>query len=231
MSELPPPPRGDRADLLHRIERAAVASNPVTNAIAEVLDLLQSPLERRREEWFTLLWEAIRNLQSQVADLTDESLRDNEQFVTAVLHATQVALRSHQDEKREALRNAVLNVAVGTAPDEDQQLVFLHLIDVFTPWHLRLLRFFQDPRQVGESMGVQYPEWSMGGISNVLEHTYSELRGRREFYDQLVRELHDHGLLGIDGLHVTMTSSGMFAKRTTGLGDQFVSFISAPPPG
>src|SRR5260370_7181085 len=56
-------------------------------------------------------------------------------------------MRSHQREKLQALRNAVLNVAAGTAPDENLQLVFLNYLDTLTPLHLTLLDCVADPRE------------------------------------------------------------------------------------
>ena len=47
-----------------------------------------------------------------------DSLKRNEKFIDTVLQATQIALRSHQEEKRTALRNAVMNTAIGAAPND-----------------------------------------------------------------------------------------------------------------
>jgi len=146
------------------------------------------------------------------------------------MHASQAAIRNHQQEKLEALRNAVLNVASGNAPDEDLQLMFLNFIDTLTAWHLRILRFFQDPSGYGAARGVGYPNWSTGGLSSVMEHTFSELRGQRAFYDQIVNDLYSRGLMSSDasGLHTTMTAAGMFTKRTTPMGEGFLAFVSSP---
>ena len=48
---------------------------------------------------------------------------NDDEFVSAIQHATQIAVRTHQAEKLEALRNAVLNVAAGTAPGDDLQMI------------------------------------------------------------------------------------------------------------
>jgi mannose-6-phosphate isomerase-like protein (cupin superfamily) len=66
-----------------------------------------------------------------------ESLQSNEQFVTAVMHASQVALRTHQAGKLDALRNAVLNVAKGQAPDETVQHLFFGFVDSATHGQFR----------------------------------------------------------------------------------------------
>lgn len=70
------------------------------------------------------------------------------------MHATQIALRSHQTEKLNALRNAIVNVAKGSAPDEVLQNVFLNFVDSFTEMHLKILKVFQSPTPPsGISMG------------------------------------------------------------------------------
>jgi len=67
----------------------------------------------------------------------------------------------------------------------------------------------------------------MGGTASVLEFAIPELKGRRKFYDQIVKELYSDGLLNSDTfLHTTMTDQGMFASRTTEMGKQFLEFIS-----
>jgi hypothetical protein len=66
--------------------------------------------------------------------------------VTTVHQATDVALRTHLDAKREALRNAVVNAALPSAPSSEQQAEFLRLVETLSPTHLRLLRLYDNPR-------------------------------------------------------------------------------------
>ena len=68
----------------------------------------------------------------------------------------------------------------------------------------------------------------IGSPGDLLESIVPALRGRRDEYDPFVTDLHQRGLLGIDSLHVMMTSQGMFAKRTTARGDRFLAFITSP---
>jgi len=149
-----------------------------------------------------------------------ESLRDNEQFVSIVLHATQIALRTHQEAKLQALRNAILNVAQGKAPDEALQFIFLNLVDAFTEWHVRILKYFQSP--------PAQPNILSGALSDVIERAFPELRGRRDFYRLVWNDLYQSGLVNTrtDSLDTTMTAHGLSQKRTTNLGDQFLAFLS-----
>jgi hypothetical protein len=78
-------------------------------------------------------------------------------FIDTVMHATQTAIRNSQDEKREALKNAV-----------------------------------------------------------------------RGLYDQIGKDLYNRGLIGTDGFHTVMSGSGVYAKRATELGEQFLKFITVP---
>ena len=68
-------------------------------------------------------------------------------FVAAIAQATQAALRTHEAEKREALKNAVVHVAinavvgtrsgvVGDAPIRSYlEIMFLNMVDNFTATH------------------------------------------------------------------------------------------------
>jgi hypothetical protein len=68
----------------------------------------------------------------------------------------------------------------------------------------------------------------MGGLSTILERAYPDLQGRRDFYDQVWRELYGRGLVTTEGLHTTMSAQGLASKRTTDRGDRFLAFIAPP---
>jgi hypothetical protein len=135
-------------------------------------------------------------------------------------------MRNHQEIKRQALINAIKNTALGKSPEENIQMIFLNYIDSLTPWHFILLYYFQNPKKYGEEHEIKYPDWVSGGMSTVLEHTFPELRGKRELYDKLTYDLFTNGLIGTERLHTTVTGAGMFSGITTTLGNQFLKFIS-----
>ncbi|MCL4774034.1 MAG: hypothetical protein KJZ98_08830 [Burkholderiaceae bacterium] len=180
--------------------------------------LVQPPLEKRRAEWMQAVGEKLRHLEEQGLKLED--LQANESFVSAVMHATQAAMRTHVVAKRIALRNAILNVAVGQAPDETVQHLLLSFVDDLTEMHLRILTAFHQPTL---PQGI-----SMGGLATVLEQAIPDLRNRRDIYDQLWKDLYTRGLVNTEGLHVTMSGNGLASRRTTGLGEALLNFISEP---
>jgi hypothetical protein len=170
-----PLPQPSFEDVTHAARKGLLSMIPFVGGVAsELLGLLSSPVAERRDDWFADLERRLRDLEGRVDGFRFADLRQNEQFVSATLQATQVALRTQHPEKLEALQNAILNVAVATAPqDDDQQIIFLHLIDRFTPTHIQVLRYFQSRDQ-----------------SNL-----ARFRERRDLTDQVVRDLHDSGLL------------------------------------
>ncbi len=223
-------PKAGAGDVAHTVVKAGLSTIPVIGGLAaEIFSaIIVPPLSKRRDEWIESIAKDLKALEEKDDNFSIEALCQNEMFITTVMHASQAAIRNHQKEKLEALRSAVLNAALPNAPEEDIQLMFLNFVDTLTPWHLRILKFFDNPQEWGRRNSVTYPNWSMGGPSTVLEHTFPELRERRDFYDQIVKDLFVRGLMNIESLHVTMTSQGMFASRTTDMGKQFINFIKSP---
>lgn len=225
-------PTGKTAtDIAREVGRAIVSAIPAAGGPLQVAfeNIFTSPIEKRKEAWLNQLADVIHEVQKRVSEITPEKLADNDAFVTVVMQASQVAIRNHQQEKLEALRNAVLNAALPNPPHEDEQMIFLRLIDQLTPWHLRILSALNDPIKWMERNNIENPGWSMGGASTVLEHCLPDLKGQRETYDQIVLDLQGQGMLGQGQfLHVMMTGSGMVGSRTTDRGRRFIKFISEP---
>lgn len=216
-------------DYAHTGVKAALSAIPLVGSpISEFFSVvIAPPLEKRRTEWLIEIYQRLQYLEKTVAGLKGENLAENENFISTLFYATTIAMRTHQHEKLEALKNAVTNSLIMPSIDENMQLIFLNLVDRYTPWHLIILKFLDDPRKFGENRKITYPNWSMGGTASVLEYTFPELKDRRGFYDQIVKDLYSDGLISSDSfLHTTMTDHGMFASRTTEMGKVFLAFIS-----
>ena len=216
-------------DAGHAIARAGLSALPLVGGPAVELfqNLVTPPLDKRRVEWMQEIGERLHKLETEGRIRIDD-LREDPVFIDTVMMASQAALRTSQAEKKAALRNAILNSALPNAPEVSRRQMFVDLIESLTEWHLRLLKVFQDPAAWFKSNPATPFNVSFGGLSTVVEHAVPGLRGKREFYDQLWRELHANGLVNTDGLHTTMTGDGLMAKRTTAHGDAFIKFISDP---
>jgi hypothetical protein len=224
-------PEPTTVDVALGATRGALAAIPfVGGSITEVLSLVLAPaVARRRDTWFKELADGLEEAERKIDGFSVENLTQDEAFVSAVIEATRSAISTHKDEKRDALRNGLLNIALHRSIDEDQHQIFLRYIDELTVWHIRILLLFQDPPKVMASKGL-YPDYMMGGAAQVVEDTYPELRGKSQLYDQIASDLHARGLLNSQPtfFHTTMTGGGMIAKRTTPLADAFLNFIANP---
>ena len=191
---------------------------------------LRVPLERRQHRYVEAIATGLEAMYGRVANLEERISSDA--FVTAFLHAAYISMRTHQREKRQALQNAVLNVAAGAAPDDDLQLVFLHLIDQFTPWHLRLLGYLDDPVTWLERHGRALPGSSSADGVSLVAYAFPELGVRDSSTAIYLDHLATQGLL-----HEAWNEWAPYralgtrgASRTSDLGKQFLAFIASPLP-
>ena len=223
-------PKSGLGDAAHTVVKAGLSAIPVVGGPAAELfsAIVIPPLSRRRDEWVVSLAEALKKLEKRVEGFKLKELSENETFITTVTHATQAAIRNHQEEKLEALRNAVLNSVLPNPPDEDLQLMFLSFIDAFTSWHLRILEFFDNPKGWGERHDVVFEESWMGSRSGLLEKAYPQLVEHRDLYTQIVADLFSKGLISTGSISGNVTGSGEFDSLTTRMGKQFLEFITSP---
>jgi hypothetical protein len=228
------PTKGDHALTVAKVIVAAVPymGGPAAEILAA---LIRAPLTKRLEAWCDQINLALAELRETRAGLDPDSLAGNQDFVSAVQHATQIAVRTHRQENLDALRNAVLNVAAGTAPHDDLQLMFLAFVDAFTPLHLRMLKFFRNPTGSLASAGKPLHPTVYNTMAEVLPiggvpHGFSE---------QVFLDLVNRSLVGARDLqeseqrawaHVFVSPSKATEKRVTPLGDAFLAFIESPRP-
>ena len=227
------PPKPTAKDHVHTLTSAGIASIPVLGAAAtELFQTIITPsLERRRAVWMNDVAGGLRALEEEKR-LWLEDLAENGVFIDTVLYASSAAMRTSREEKREALRNAVLNSALPNAPDESQQQMFLQLIDTLTVWHLRILKLYADPRKWLREQGKAEPRYGFqGGRDQLLFDAYPELKGHRDLYDQAVKELGYHGLFPTttSNIDVVMDGDSALSNFSTEWGKQFIAFVTAPP--
>jgi len=139
-------------------------------------------------------------------------------------------MRTSQEDKREALLNAISNSTSSTTVQAAIRQMYLRLIDDFTEWHIRLLKLFSDPPRWFSDHNVKPPRnIAMGSLAQVLEAAYPELMNKRSFYDQVWRDLNNAGLVSTDSLQSGMTERGMMEQRATERGKEFLWFIQRHP--
>jgi hypothetical protein len=226
---LGPLPSQTNTELAQAIVRAGLSVVPAGGAVAELLAFLQPTFGRRRDVWLQQLADGFQELKDRLDAAEFEALRHNELFVTVVFNATQAATRTHQPEKLEALRAAVMNSALPMAPDEHTQLMFIRFVDELTAMHLRVLSYLRDPAGWFVRHNIPRPDIYMGSRNAILEAALPELRGQPEVYGQVNRELNARGL-ALDPGGGMVSQQALYDLRTTALGNRFLDFITAPSP-
>ncbi|HPD74796.1 MAG TPA: hypothetical protein PKZ65_01915 [Methanoregulaceae archaeon] len=221
-------PEPDVDDLVDAAMRVVAKSVPVAGqAIAEILSFAETPLSIRKQHWFESIAARLTELEGEVRDFKIASLSNNPTFMSSFLTASAIAIKTHQQEKLDALRNAVINAALTTSPDEDLQLIFLNLIDTFTQWHIRILKFYQNPKRWFKEHN-QDPVYR-GNSAQSLVGAFPDLRSNQILYEQIVTDLNIRGLLSLDKtlLQAGMTEYGLDQSRTTEMGNEFLQFIAS----
>lgn len=231
-------------DIGYSLIRIGLSLLPYGSTVAELFSaVIMPPLQKRRDK---LLIEVAEGLEKYKEDFKHEfeNLSENPMFITALMQSMQIAIRNHQDEKINALKNAVLNSALKTSPKEDLQLIFLSYIDNFTVLHLKLLEFFNNPLSkelINQSTTnfkfERFEHEGMGHISfelkEVLEYIFPELEGQEYIYEIIVRDLSTKGLVKLYedvnlNLDINITNNCIADPEIQPIGKMFLSYISPP---
>jgi hypothetical protein len=235
-------PKESARDHAHALARAGLSAIPVVGGPAAELFswLIVPPLTKRRDEWIESIGEGLKDLEAKIDGFKIESLVGNDTFVSVVMQCSHAAIQTHEEEKVAALRNAVLNTAVGNSPDDDIQLqTFLSWAATMTPWHLRILRLCQNPEAYMASKDVTHLDVTKrrrhpgeDDPPMLFEAVFPELSGNRNFYVRIVFELTANGLLDPEletaFSPARIAQGGLFDKKTTEMGDLFLAFITKP---
>ncbi|MBZ5635395.1 MAG: hypothetical protein LAO55_19905 [Acidobacteriia bacterium] len=214
--------------------------------------IIATPLEHRRNDWLRDLESRLRELEEYVKGFRFDNLGQNQEFVSATLQATQAALQTHLKDKREALRNAVLNVALGKEPDPNRQQQFLVLLDRFSEDHLKVLSFLGDPAGHFQKQGEQGPHTTYVApkmlvndlVARGLPHLRRTSPGDQtstsfQYIEMILGELVSLRLVSLERLQETWAIpafaikpvGGPVGKMTTHLGEEFLAFITEPDLG
>ena len=220
-------PEPDAKDVVTKIFNAGVKAVPfVGGPLSELMSIVIVPsLDRRRKVWLENIAVGLMEVQEKLQNFIFEDLLKNEKFTTAFMHATASAMKNHQKEKLDALRNAVLNSFSINAPDEDLQLIFINSIDSMTQWHLRILKFFYKPTE-WKKENISYDINS--SIEQYFYVIFPDLEGKFTFCRKIVNDLNADGLIKAGGLFLDVSSKDAFSTRTTDIGEAFIKFITKP---
>lgn len=177
--------------------------------------ILKPPLTKRSAEFLISIEERLLNLEREIGGFRIQDLSQKPIFISGFMQAYQISLRNHQDEKLQALRNAVINMARPEFPEDDVYMMFINWIDAFTPWHVRILHFLDETENR-----------VAGQMVEIVCNRFPELTDERGFASQIIKELEDHGLIKDTGEIAFPDDHVTIPFYTTTMGKKFLRFIS-----
>lgn len=213
-----------RDDAAHDIAVAGSGAVPfVGGLIGELIDSVwKSSLERRQLDWHQDVNTCLEGLVGKVDGLEERLKREG--FLSLYLEASVAALRTHEEDTREQLRNAVANAALGVEP-EDWQFIFVSILSELRPAHVQLLTYLDEPTVFLDEAVIKQTERSpMTNVKHVAKEVFTDWGN--EYFDEVARQLSNLGL--IQNLGGSMSGRGVLARRTTDLGHRFLRFVADP---
>lgn len=231
-SDITKRPKRKARDVVHTLAKTGLSA--LVGPASELLSLVITPsLQKRRDEWIESIAEELKTLEIEFESFKIENLCENEIFISTMMQASQAAIRNHQKQKLEALRNAVLNAALPSAPEEDLQLMFLNFVDSLTLGHLRMLKLLNDfeaKRPSNRSTGVQIEFVAKSKEKTVItaQKALPDLIDNQNFYDQVLKDLRIRGLLEVSMSDTANFLDKIVNAQPTNLGKQLLAFIKSP---
>jgi hypothetical protein len=192
-----------------------------------LLELILPSIVDRQNKWIISLNETVKEHGKKIDKLQPKNLVKNPNFITILIQATQIATRNHQEEKLEALRNAVLNSALETSIEEDMQLMFLNLIDSFTVYHMKILLLIHNPNKYLKNINKK-PLDNHSTLIELIEYAFPELDGQEVFFKAIWNDLYNRNLFETSSTNMFSIYTNWRDPKTSELGNKFVLFMKSP---
>jgi hypothetical protein len=190
----------------------------------QIIDLVfRTPFEKRRTEAMEDQIRVLEEAAKRNPDLTVDGVANHEAYVSASIQAARIAFSTHHQEKREYLRNALLNVLLGVTPDETKQQIFFNAIEAFSPIHMKILGVISGEIEVTWAAMSPY-DAQHRTFGAAIEQTIPKLVGQGPLVDAILNDLSNRGFT-----NVAKKSLPYRPGDVTNLGAEFFRFISEPP--
>jgi hypothetical protein len=181
----------DNSDKNYNALKAVVSSVPAVGSLAVGFfdSYIVSPSMQRIRNFLENLVLELEELKSKIELVDFESPA----FQTILIRAYQIAVRTHKEQKLEALRNIVLNSSIRRPLKDDILEMFLDCVDNFTELHISTLKHLHYlERYTPEQLNTYFP------ISEENEAVYN----------QVLKDLADKGLISLREDFITEEDKG-----------------------
>ncbi len=206
------------------IDAALSAVPGIGGSLQVLVDAVITPsIDKRRDAWFRQLGLLLRELTEKVEGFSPEALAGDETFVTGLITASRVAMGTHLEGKLELLKNCLANMAVRDHDSDDFiDMLFFRFVDELGPEHFVVLRYQADPPGWFEHHGIERPQFMSASPRAAMDK--AQLGLSETVLSIVLKDLAERDLS--DNAGGMMTEAGIWAKRTTSMGDQLLAFVS-----
>jgi len=176
----------DNSDKNYNALKAVVSSIPAVGSLAVGFfdSYIVPPATQRTYEFLEILVRELEKVKSQIESVNFET----PVFQTTFMQACQIAVRTHKEQKLEALRNIVVNSSIPRAVEDDVLAMFLYWIDGFTVLHISTLKHLHYlDRYALEELNTYFPM----------------LEKNKAIYNQVLKDLADKGLISLTEKYIT----------------------------
>lgn len=220
LSEYPMPQARER---LRTVFETAVSLVPVLGPLVKLTELVVPSLDKRREAWEQEIAILLENLQEN--QLTPEKLETNEEWISAVFEASQVAMSTHVKTKLQMLRQLLEHMAIKQPRGEKEVIVrrFLRFIEELDEEHFMVLKYASDPSGWFTAKGIEKPSTISGSRSKIMK--LAKLNISDDVLSIILNDLATRQLISTDGFTTTVTEYSLYEKFATSLGDQLLDWI------
>ena len=199
-------------DVVEGVAKSVISTVPFVNNFTQIVETVKgNVLQRRYEKWQELV-------EQRLSELSQENLSklgNSECFATTLIKTTEFASKTNS-KKMEYLANAVKYFAENEI-DEDTLIIMLNCIDRYTLSHTLVLKYLENPALFSDGK-----DYMCGGVFTYFDNHYPDFNSQLRTI--ILQDLYRDGLVAIDS-DATMSRSGMEAKRTTNLGDLFITIF------
>lgn len=219
-------PQERALEILMLFAKGATIPTVVGPFVVEIIQqLLKKPMQKRTVDWMQEVTDAINQIASQQENFTPSKLAENEDFVSILLRASDLAVKTHQSEKRTFFKNAIISSGMPKPPSLDKQMFFLRTIDELSLNQILVLSFYDDPRGWLTKRNINRPEYHSAPRSAILVHAYPGLANDAYLNELIFSELQRRNLLGDMTLGAFYDT--IYDSVTTSLGKEFLLYIKA----
>lgn len=223
---LEPYPKEGLRDIAREGMNVGLAAIPVIGGPAQALvDMVLEPsLNKRRDRWLSKLGDVVDELCRRVEGFDIESLAQNETFISAVVEASGIAVRTQNEEKLEMLRNCLINSAVDSSRGDFMTRQFLQFVNELEPQHFIVLGYLADPSAWYDNHGITRRVFTFVSHQQLINEARLPVEG--EVLRIVLKGLSDRGLINTGSMTTNISEEAVWRGIATDLGRDLLRFVS-----